>query len=83
MSNLKKCAIERYDETIKEPPFLTIKLDETEVLEPVGFNDMGEEFARRLAGACEKKGYRFKFYSISKEEDFDYKIVVWNESGLV
>ena len=33
-NNLKKCIISRYDETITEPPFLTIPLDTIDVLEP-------------------------------------------------
>lgn len=73
---LKKCIISRYDYTIKEPPFLTIKLDTTEVLKPQK-DHLGEELARRLIIACGKKGYMFKFYTMSREKGFDYEIVVY------
>lgn len=74
---IKKCIISRYDEKIKEPPFLTIPIDEVEVSEP-DYNDLGEEFARRLRIACLKKGYEFKFYtSCIEREDIDYEIVVY------
>lgn len=73
---LKKCIIARYDESIKEPPFLTIKIDETEVLEP-NIDNGGVLFAERLKLACREKGYIFKFYTLSKENNFDYEIVVF------
>ena len=68
MSNIRKCIIKRYDETIKEPE---------------GLDDGGSEFAIRLRGACLRKGYKFRFYSMSEEEGYDYELTVWNESGLV
>jgi len=80
MDKVKKCIISKYDAAIKEPPFLTIRLDETEVLEPEDkMNDMGVTFAGRLIHACQEKGYVFKFYTISEEEGYDYKIVVYGE----
>lgn len=74
---IKKCIISRYDETIKEPPFLTIPIDKVEVIEPE--NDyLGEKFADILNAACFSKGYIFKFYtSCSEREDIDYEIVVY------
>jgi len=73
---IKKCIIARYDETIKEPPFLTIAIDTTEVVGPET-DHLGEEFSERLRCACRAKGYVFKFYTTSKENGFDYQIVVY------
>ena len=58
METKKICTIERYDETIKEPPFLTIKIDETEVYEPE-VDDGGVDFANRLHRACYEKGFGY------------------------
>ena len=76
MDKIKNCIIARYDETIKEPPFLTIKLDTVKVSEPE-LNDLGVAFAMRLKLACRLMGYNFKFYTMSSEEGFDYEIVVY------
>ena len=76
MSNIKKCVISRYDETIKEPPFLTIPLDTVEVIEPENDNG-GVEFAARLMSACSMKGYIFKFYTSCSKREEDYEIVVY------
>lgn len=72
---IKKCIITRYDETIQEPPYLTVLIDKVEVTEPETDN-LGEEFASRLRSACKSKGYIFKFYTISREEGIDYELVV-------
>jgi len=72
---IKKCRIERYDKTITKPPYLTLPLDEVEVTDPE-LKDGGVELAERLRGACRSKGYHFKFYGLSSEEGFDYKLVV-------
>ena len=48
---IKKCIISRYDEIIKEAPFLTIEIDRVEVLEPE-IDYLGQEFAERLRLAC-------------------------------
>lgn len=76
MEIIKKCIITKYDETITEPPYLTIKIDEMEVLKPLN-DDLGEEFARRLYVGCNRLGYVFKFYTISDENGFDYEVVVY------
>lgn len=76
METNKKCLITRYDETIKEPPYLTIIIDEMEVMEPKK-DDLGEEFYRRLVRSCKSKGYNFKFYTTTKNEDYDYEVVVY------
>lgn len=79
MGTLKKCRIAKYDKSIKEPPFLTIPLDEVEVEEPDdNMDDLGSRFSRNLHVACAKKGYTMQFYTTSDEEGFDYKIVVYN-----
>lgn len=76
-AKLKKCIISRYDETIKEAPFLTIPFDKVDVFQP-DVDHLGEEFADRLKSACFSKGYIFKFYtSCSEREDVDYEIVVY------
>lgn len=76
METVKKCMISRYDETIKEPPYLTIQIDKMEVREPEN-DEFGEEFAERLRCGCRMNGYIFKFYTISEDEDYDYNVVVY------
>lgn len=72
---IRKCVITRYDESITEAPFITIPIDSVEVSEPLTDN-LGEEFALRIFSACRSKGYNFKFYTTSRNKDFDYEIVV-------
>ena len=67
---LKKCLIARYDKTIKKPPYLTIPIDKIEVFEPQE-DEYGEIFSDRLQGACQRRGYHFKFYTISEDKDYD------------
>jgi hypothetical protein len=76
MSTLKKCIISIYDETITEPPYLTIPIDTVEVYQPEKDN-LGEQFYENLKDSCRTKGYLFKFYSLSKDKNFDYEIVVY------
>ena len=73
---LKKCVITRYDDTIKEPPYLTIAIDKTEVVDPK-LNDDGVEFFERLRGACRAKGYHIKCYTMSEDKNFDYQLIVY------
>lgn len=73
---LKRCVISKYDNTIKEPPYLTIKIDEMEVKQ-LKKDDLGEEFAEKLRIGCEMKGYRFKFYTTSDDNTYDYEVVVY------
>lgn len=75
MSNIKKMMISRYDETIKEPPYLTIPIDKISIEKPE-IDNHGEEFCERIKQGCSAKGYHFKFYTTSKSPDFDYEIVV-------
>ncbi len=77
---LVKCFISRYDETITNTPFETIKIDEVEVEQPE-FDNLGERFAANLIQACREKGYVFKFYSRSQLEGFKYEIVVYPKSN--
>ena len=79
---LRKCIISKYDETITEPPFLTIPLDEVEVMEPKK-GDLGVEFSNRMKKACREKGYVFKFYTMSKKEGFDFEIVMHSNMYLL
>jgi hypothetical protein len=77
MDTVKKCKITRYDETIKEPPYLTIQIDEMTVEKPET-DYLGELFADRLDNGCILKGYTFKFYSsCSDDENYDYEVVVY------
>ena len=76
MEQIKKCIITRYDETIKEPPFLTIPLDKVDVPQPVN-DDGGSEFCERLKSACRSKGYTFKFYTTGTDFNVDYELVVF------
>lgn len=75
MEVIKKCKITRYDQTIKEPPYLTIQIDSIEVPEPKVDNH-GEEFCERLRAGCRMKGYTFKFYTLSEDINYDYEVVV-------
>ncbi len=74
--NIKKCIIARYDETITEPPYLTIPLCTVEVVKPEN-DDGGVMFANVLMKACRENGYVFKFYTSGKERGVDYEIVVY------
>lgn len=76
MGKIKKCKITRYDNSITEPPYLTIKIDEMEVLEPE-VDYLGEKFAEMLIKKCNQKGYVFKFYTMSTESEYDYEVVVF------
>lgn len=75
MGITKKCSISKYDESIKEPPFLTMKIDETVLNKPE--NDyLGEKFAAILRNKCKEMDYKFRFYSLSQDKEYDYDIVV-------
>jgi hypothetical protein len=72
-----KCIITRYDEKIKTPPFLTLKVDEVLVNQPHPKTDyLGQKFANLLKETCLSKGHIFKFYSSSEDKSFDYEIVI-------
>jgi len=75
MSNIKKMMITRYDETITEPPYLTIQIDKMLVEKPENDN-LGEEFCKRIRQSCRGRGYQFKFYTTSDNSEFDYEVVV-------
>lgn len=77
MTTTTKCIITRYDETITEPPYETIPIDEIEVEKPE--NDyLGEKFYKILRQSCEAKGYFMKFYTLPDDkEKYDYEIVVY------
>lgn len=70
-----KCIISRYDMTVKEPPYTTIKIDEMTVVKP-DEDYLGTRFADNLWKKCKELGYDFKFYTTSIEEGFDYEVVV-------
>ena len=78
MSKIKRCIITRYDNTITEPPFLTIELAEFKIYEPNKESDyLGTRFADLLINACRLRDYRFKFYTMSSKEGYDYEVVVY------
>lgn len=71
-----KCYISKYDKSIKEFPFKTIKIDEAYILQPE--NDyLGEKFAENIKNVCKQKGFEFKFYTLSELKDYKYEIVVY------
>jgi len=74
--NIKKCVIKRYDETITEPPFLTIPVDEMEIEQPIE-DHLGERLWDNIAIGCRRKGYAAKFYTMSKDKKYDYEVVVY------
>lgn len=76
METIKKCIISRYDETIKDPPYLTIPIDKMEVRQPQT-DDLGQEFGERLRCGCRMLGYQFRFYTTSENKDYDYEVVVY------
>lgn len=49
-SILRKCVITRYDETIKEPPYLTIPVDKVEVRQPIVDEGGGNILGKALFG---------------------------------
>jgi hypothetical protein len=66
---LKRCRIQKYDPAVTEAPFRFITLVEcAEVNEPEGLNDGGSEFANRLADMCQARGYKFRFYSMHRDD---------------
>jgi hypothetical protein len=75
MSNIQKMMITRYDDKIKEPPYLTIQIDKMLVEKPEQDN-LGEEFCERIRQGCKGQGYQFKFYTTSNNPEFDYEVVV-------
>jgi hypothetical protein len=76
MKGIKKFMISKYDETIKEPPYTTIKIDEMLVAKPE-LDNLGEEFAERIRKCCIQRGYKFRFYTISEDDKYDYEVVVY------
>jgi len=66
---LRRCRIQKYDPAVTEAPFRFITLVEcAEVDEPEGLKDDGNEFANRLANMCWVLGYRFRFYSLHRDD---------------
>lgn len=66
---LRHCRIQKYDPAVTEAPFRFITLVEcVEVEEPEGLNDGGNEFAHRLWAMCDDLGYKFRFFSIHRQE---------------
>ena len=70
------CIISRYDETITEPPFKTIRLSTCEVVRPLTDNG-GEKFFENIKNACKTQGYKAKFYTLTSEPRFTFEIVVY------
>ena len=73
---MKKCMISRYDEKITEPPFLTIQVGTMEVNKPEK-DHLGEQFYEVLQTACRKNGFKFKFYTTSTIQGYDYNVIVY------
>jgi HNH endonuclease len=77
MATLKKIMISRI---IKERSFLTIQIDTIEVLDE---DSSGKAFTKALRQACREKNYKLKFYTVSKDLNFDYEAVVHPETKLI
>ena len=74
---MKKFKITRYDETITEPPYETIKIDEFVIVKPLN-DHLGELFWDKIFRECIRKGYYPKFFtSCSDDENYDYEVVVF------
>lgn len=73
-----KCILAKYDDTITEAPFKTIKIDEFEVNVP-SEDDGGVILAGRLHMACANKGYTMQFYTSSDVEGYTYEVVIYDE----
>lgn len=74
-----KCKIKRYDPAVTEPPLQFVELDEFEIKEPTGFekpDDKNELRYQLLRDQCYEMGYRFRFYSKSDTDGFDFDVVV-------
>lgn len=77
MESLKiNCIISRYDETITEPPFKTIRLSTCKVVRPLTDNG-GEKFFENIKSECKKQGYNAKFYTSTTEPGFTFEVVVY------
>jgi hypothetical protein len=75
IDSTKKMMISRYDETIKERPYLTVKIDEMVVRKP-DVDYLGSGFCDIIRMECLQRGYEFSFYTSSSNPEFDYEVVV-------
>jgi len=75
MSEVKRFMISRYDETMKEPPYKTLKIDEMLVVKPEK-DILGEEFCERIRKSLVQRGYKFKFYTSSEIKEYDFNAIV-------
>jgi hypothetical protein len=75
-STTKKIVISRYDESVKGAPYKIIKIAETEIIEPQT-DFLGEIFCKALYDKCREMGYKFKFYTISSNPNYDYEVFVY------
>lgn len=65
-----------YDESITQPPYLTIQIGNFDVEQPTE-DYYGEIFAQTLRKKCSAMGRTFKFYSMSEDGNYDYEVVVY------
>lgn len=49
-------------------------LDKIEVVEPEN-DDLGEQFSHNIRVACRILGFKFRFYTSSKETDFNAYVI--------
>jgi hypothetical protein len=67
--------ISRYDRSITKPPYLTIKIDSMLINKPKN-DDLGELFYELLKRECTERGYKFKYYTLPEDTEFDYEVIV-------
>lgn len=71
-----KCRVQKYDPSVTEPPYQFITLSEFTCEGRDNDDEGGWYFALRLKEECMKQGYIFKFYSLSRHEDYDFDVIV-------
>ncbi len=74
---IKKCLIQKYDVSVKEPPYEFIDLGNFTIDEPD--NRDGFEFIKILKQKCREKGFEFRFYSLTEMKKYDYIVTVFGE----
>jgi hypothetical protein len=74
--------IEKYDASVRKPPFRFITLAEDVVFDDPETDDLGQERYRRMFDLCKERGYSLRFYSLGSDLGHKYNIVVSGEFEL-
>jgi len=72
----KKCLIQKYDPSVRTPPYKFINLGEVDVEFPEENNDGGSEKWLRMKHACARLGYVAKSWSILHDSKYECVILV-------